>query len=53
VEGLGLPDHVRNRRGAGISQKHGVLGFVAEGGGNLYIVPGADFADDIGLIILV
>jgi len=53
VEGFGLPDHVRDGRSAGISQKHGVLGFVAEGGGYLYIVPGADVADDIGVIVLV
>ena len=53
MEGLGLADHVRNRRGARISQKHGMLGLVAAGGGNLYIVPGADVADDIGLIVLV
>jgi hypothetical protein len=53
MEGLGFPDHVRNRRGAGISQKHGVLSFVAEGGGDLYIVPWADVVNDIGLIVLV
>jgi hypothetical protein len=30
-----------------------VLGFMAEGGGYLYIVPGADVVDDIGVIVFV
>jgi len=53
VKGFGLPDHVCHGRGTGVSQKHGVLGFVAEGGGDLDIVPGADVVDDIGLVVPV
>ena len=53
VEGFGFPDHIRNRGGACIAQEHGMLGFVTEGGGNLYIMPGADVGDDVGRISLV
>ena len=53
MKGFGLPDHIRDRRGAGISQKHRMLGFMTEGGGNFHIMPGADIGDDIGFIILI
>jgi hypothetical protein len=53
VEGFSLPDHMRDGRGAGISQKHGVLRFVAEGSGYFYVVTATDVIDDMGLIVPV
>ena len=53
VKSLGIPDHIGDRRGPGISQKHRMLGFMTAGGGNFNIVPGADIGDDIGPIILI
>jgi hypothetical protein len=53
VKGFGPPDHVRDRRCAGVAQKHGVLGFMTEGGSNFYVVPGAGINNDVGFIIPV
>ncbi len=53
VEAFGFPDHYGDGRGAGIAQKHSVLGPVAECRFYLYIEPGGDVADDIGAIISI
>ena len=53
VEAFYFGDHVGYGGGAGVAQEHGVLGFVAHGGGYLFIVPGADVDYDVGRIVPV
>ena len=50
---LRIPDHVANGRSSGITQKHRVLGLMAEGGCNLGIEPGRDVVDDICAVIFI
>jgi hypothetical protein len=53
VEAFGFPDHFGDGRGAGIAQKHSVLGSVTEGRFYFYIEPGGDVVYDIGAIIFI
>jgi hypothetical protein len=53
VKTLHCPDHFANRRGPGIAQKHGVLGAMAEGSGDLGIEPGRDVMDDVCAVIFI
>jgi len=52
METLRIPDHIANRTSPGISQKHSVLGHMAEGGCNLCIAPERDVVYDICAVIL-
>ena len=45
MEAFYLRDHVGDGGGAGVAQKHGVLGFVAHGRGHFLFVPGGDVDD--------
>ena len=53
VKGFGLPDHIGDRRGTGIAQKHGVLGFMTQGGLYFYGEPGGDVVNDIGAVVFI
>ena len=53
VKAFRAPDHVRNRRGTGVAQKHGMLRPVAKRGRDLLITPRCDIVYDIGMIVPV